>query len=198
MTPRKHGWNANLPTRWLTDATMIDLSGGAFATHARALMYGIEHENDGFIPTKVLRLLVPHDAQSSDVTAELVDAKLWRATGSGFQIVHWAETQTTRAQAERTRKQNRDRQREFQARRKAESESGVSNALVTQPAEMRPDQTSSDQVKPVSTSSSDELVTDWEVAAIPVESSFDPGYCSRHGGPWPCREQSPDCVLSST
>lgn len=101
--------------RWLTDPAMMDLSGDAFATHVRGLMYGVEHESDGLIPAKALRLLLPDGAEAFRVTAELVEAGLWGLGETGFQIVAWSETQTTRTEMERTRKQNAERQRRHRA-----------------------------------------------------------------------------------
>ena len=49
------------------------------------------------------------------VTAELVEAGLWGLGETGFQIVAWSETQTTRTEMERTRKQNAERQRRHRA-----------------------------------------------------------------------------------
>ena len=190
MAEKKRGWNANLPTRWLTDPTIADLSGGAFTTHARALMMGVEHESDGAIPTKALRLLVPIDADASEVVAELIEAGLWEQTDSGFQIARWAETQTTRAEAQRTRRLNADRQRRFQDNKR------VDNALVTQPPEIRQDQARTDQDsqdESASNTTESEPVVKWPVAVIPT----DPGYCSTHGLPWPCRRASPDCEHQS-
>ncbi|UJP10635.1 hypothetical protein L2X99_02880 [Microbacterium sp. KUDC0406] len=139
----KRGWNASLPTRWLTDPTMADLSACEFATHARALMFGIEHETDGLIPTKALRLLLPADCALDEVVAGLIENAVWTTTATGFQIVDWAETQTTKAQMERTRKQGRERQRKFQANLKAEAQAanGVSDASVARTPEIRQDQT---------------------------------------------------------
>lgn len=146
----KRGWNASLPTRWLTDPTMADLSACEFATHARALMFGIEHETDGLIPTKALRLLAPPDCALDEVVAGLIESAVWTTTATGFQIVDWAETQTTKAQMERTRKQGRERQRKFQANLRAEAQeaNGVTDASVTRTPEIRPDQTKPAQTKP--------------------------------------------------
>lgn len=111
---KRSGWRANLPTRWLTDPVFMDLSACALGTHCRALMFGIEHENDGAIPRGALRLLLPHDCEVENVLRELVESGLWVPTETGHQIVGWGETQTTKAEMERTRKQNAERQRRFQ------------------------------------------------------------------------------------
>ena len=204
MTSKRRGWNANIPTRWITEPAIRDLSGDALATHVIALAYGVEHETDGAIPTSALRWLVPPGVDTAPVTAELVAAGLWATTADGFQIVDWSATQTTRAEAERTRKQNRDRQRDYQKRQKEQpTGSRVSNALVTQPPEIRQDQANTDQTSTGQDEgeawdggninhSTGEIageperfpqhsptaggITSWPVAAIPA----DPGYCE-HG-----------------
>jgi hypothetical protein len=202
VTAKRRGWNANLPTRWLTEPAIRDLSGDALATHVMALIYGIEHENDGAIATGALRWLLPPNSDAASVTAELVTAGLWDATAEGFQIVNWSATQTTRAEMERTRKQNRDRQRQFQKRQKEaaegaaaenpDSDSRMTNALVTQPPEISTDQARTDKA---STDEGTAEVTDWYTAPIPgSEPRRQVPYCEVHG--LECDLDRDDCEWS--
>lgn len=171
MTTKRRGWNANLPTRWLTDPAIRDLTGDALATHVMGLVYGVEHETDGAIPTGALRWIIPPQGDGASITAELVTADLWDVTADGFQIIGWSTTQTTRAEMERTRKQNRERQSEYQKRLKAASQdtdttdSRMTNALVTQPPEIRQDQANTEQ--PSTAVEEPAVATDWFTVPIP-------------------------------
>jgi len=166
--------NANLPVRWLTDPIMLSLSDAATATYHRSLMFGVHHENDGAIDRKALRLLVSPDADPHEVTAELVEAGLWTVTDTGYQVERWDESQTTSVEAEKQRagwRKRKNDQRKREAEQVVTRDTNVNHVGVTQPPQIRSDQTSSDQAMTTEKESEALRVLDWEVVQPPVGES---------------------------
>lgn len=103
----RHGFNANIPSRWFTDPVMRSLSCGAWGLHVWALVWCTAQENDGQIPESFLGFVAGPmltAEQAEDAAAELVEARVWKFSESGgLQIVDWSASQTPAAEIDAMR-----------------------------------------------------------------------------------------------
>lgn len=96
---------------------VLNLSDEAVALWVRAGSYCCQHLTDGFVSSKILRVLGEEKAAS-----ELVDSGLWKEIKTGYKFHDWAEYQETSDAVKERRKQARDRMRKVRERRKSSSE----------------------------------------------------------------------------
>ncbi|PPH95691.1 hypothetical protein C5C56_16100 [Rathayibacter sp. AY1D1] len=108
--------DARLPSRWQTDPDRVGLSDAAWRIYSWALMWSAEQWTDGRVPTAAVRMFPVDEGRSrAAVIDELVEAKLWRVTKVGWQILRWEATQTTANEHETRRQQWRDSKRRKRA-----------------------------------------------------------------------------------
>lgn len=94
----RNGWQANLPPRWLNDATYRSLSPSAWALFTWTLVWGVNQENDGNVTTRDLPFIAApmlSRTESDEAAAELVEAGLWDVTDEGFVVAEWSRSQVT-------------------------------------------------------------------------------------------------------
>jgi hypothetical protein len=120
--------DSRLPSRWLHDPRIDQVSDHAWRMYTYSLMLANEQQSDGYIAPTQLRFLHPQGANTAWV-AELLGLDLWRTDGDGFRVQRWAETQTTAAALAIQRERSRETSRAHRARK-----SGASNPTpVTTP-----------------------------------------------------------------
>lgn len=96
----RHGWNGNLPTRWLADMTMRSLSAEAFSLHCWAIIASMANESDGRLgDLRAVRFIAGSMLSASGAetaAAELIDTGVWLLDSGGIHWVsNWAESQVT-------------------------------------------------------------------------------------------------------
>lgn len=105
--------DARLPSRWLTDPDLDNLSDRAWRTWTNCLMWSAGVGSDGRLPAKSLRFLYA-DGVDADTATELVTAGLWAVTDDGsYQVVEWAPVQSLAAVVQKQREDNRLRQQRY-------------------------------------------------------------------------------------
>ncbi len=104
--------DSRLPGRWLTDIKFQTLSDRAWRTWCGALLWSNEQGTDGAIPSLAMKYLHPNGVDDA-TRLELIEAKLWRHTKAGIQVVDWAGStgQSAAADIAAQRENNRMRQR---------------------------------------------------------------------------------------
>ncbi len=114
--------DARYPERWLNDRRFLHLPDDVFRTFVVALTMCVSNRAEGHVsPDDLHHLRRPLEHGSTLVIAGLWDVE---PDGTGWQIVDYVGTQTTRAEleaADAARKRERERKAE-QRRRKAEEE----------------------------------------------------------------------------
>lgn len=96
---------------------VLNLSDSAVALWTRAGAYCCQHLTDGFVSSKILRVLGEENA-----ALELVDSGLWRELKTGFKFHDWDEYQETSEVVKTRRKQARERMQRVRAARKSSPE----------------------------------------------------------------------------
>jgi len=108
--------SADLPQNWLHDPKYWLLSSEAWRLHTHGLMWCIGR-TDGEVPTEMLTLLLPgSDEDRSDALKELLTAKHWTPTSTGWRIQDWTDTQSTVKQINDGRRANATRQAQWRKR----------------------------------------------------------------------------------
>ena len=93
----------------LDEPFLLPLSRGSVLLHLEALAYSNRYAVDGVIHRAALRKLTTEPDPEAAV-AELVDAGLWEATASGWQLVWLLDDQPTSREIHTAREQARTRQ----------------------------------------------------------------------------------------
>jgi hypothetical protein len=115
--------DARIPERWLNDRRLLLLSDAAFRLHITGLVWAVSNRTEGVIDEADLPLVPRVDP---GLTAELEKVGLWEREGSGWVLVEFDNTQTSRAQLEgldHRRKQDRERAKRYRDNRKTPSDS---------------------------------------------------------------------------
>lgn len=110
--------DARFPDRWLTERRIVRLSDAAFRLHVTALAWSASNRTDGYLEPEDVGLIHGVNALKA---AELVSAGLWEDAGNAWQILGFADTQSTRAQLEgldEVRRKDRERKAAERARKK--------------------------------------------------------------------------------
>lgn len=114
--------DARFPDRWLNDRRILRLSPEHFRAFVLSLTWTVSNRTDGRVEVEDLDMM---PACSVDTAAALVDAGLWEPAddGTGWQIVDFLSTQTSRAQLEGLelkKRQDADRAKNYRQRKKGD------------------------------------------------------------------------------
>lgn len=156
-----------MPSRWLHDRSMEDLSDKAFRVFANSLMLSNEQGTDGDLLTRDLRLLHPEGVDVA-TASELVAAGKWESTVTGYVVRDWSVTQSLAADVERKRELGRERQRKRRNAENTGDSEGVTRDVtqdVTRERSLGQDRTGSSgsELKLVPTGKSQtEMAADWD------------------------------------
>jgi hypothetical protein len=124
--------DARMPGSWLYDPVLDALSDRAWRTFVGSLMWSAEQGTEGDLPARSLRLLHP-DGIADVIADELVTAKRWGRTSTGFKVLDWTKTQSRAADVERQRSRNRRNTQAFRDRQRGIEHDGsrVSDDVIT-------------------------------------------------------------------
>lgn len=86
-----------LDERWREQPAVSGLSATAFRTYVDSLLYVVERELDGRLPTSAL------GARARRAAPELLEAGLWRLDGDGWLVVQWERHGASRAARDKAR-----------------------------------------------------------------------------------------------
>lgn len=132
--------DCRMPERWLSDRRVLRLSGDAFKLLGIAMMFSVANRTDGEIHDDDVPLLPAVDAA---YFAELESNDLVECTPTGWFLLDFAATQTSRQELEKN-EESRRLDRERKARERAEkaaakvADSGQSPGPSTGPSAGRP------------------------------------------------------------
>jgi hypothetical protein len=114
--------DARYPEAWLNDRRIVRLSDAAHRLFVASLAWCASNRTDGAIDHEDLGFIHGVDSRKA---ADLVAAGLWRELPTGWQVVDYEKTQTTRAQLDgldRKRHQDRERKARERARKRGAPE----------------------------------------------------------------------------
>lgn len=106
--------DARFPERYLSDRRVLRLDAEEFRAWTLATLWSVSNRTDGQIDVRDVDLIPALDVGIAEV---LVDAGLWANTSSGWSIVDFAQTQTSRHELE-VLENARRRDREKKARQR--------------------------------------------------------------------------------
>jgi hypothetical protein len=110
--------DTRLPSRWLLDPAMEQLSDRAWRTFTGSLMWSNEAGTDGFMPRRSLRYFHPEGVDSATL-GEILAAGLWVEDGQDLRVPDWEKNgQELRETVEARRAGNRQRNRSYRQRKK--------------------------------------------------------------------------------
>ncbi|MRX45325.1 hypothetical protein [Agromyces kandeliae] len=193
------GMNANLPLKWLSDGTIHGLTPLAWWLHSFGVIWSMQQESDGRIPTNALPVIEPYrtsPAARSKALRELAEKGLWTTNEGGYVIEGWADSQTTHAQMESKRaKWRRDKGSEPAASQPRESDStdGSTKGSATVPPELSKGRKGKDE------QAKDEQAKDEQRRADEFASEHDEAFATdpglRYLGDEPAFPTSPNAVV---
>jgi hypothetical protein len=116
--------DTRLPSRWLLDPAMEQLTDRAWRTFTGSLMWSNEAGTDGFMPRRSLRFFHPEGVDSATL-AEIMAAGLWVQEGNDLRVPDWEKNgQELREVVDGRRAGARERKRaERDRKKKAAAES---------------------------------------------------------------------------
>lgn len=123
--------DCRMPERWLSDRRLLRLSGDAFKLLGIAMMFSVANRTDGVIDDDDVALLPGVDGA---YFAELESNDLVECTPTGWFLLDFASTQTSREELEKN-EESRRLDRERKARERAEKaaaklpDDGLSSAV---------------------------------------------------------------------
>ncbi|WP_457098824.1 hypothetical protein [Microbacterium sp. P5_E9] len=186
--------------RWLNDRRVMTLSGDDFKSWVTAGAWMVENRTDGRITADDLEL-VPRFTPSS--IPRLVAAGLWVADGDSWVMTDYQETQTSRAEFE-VLANARKRDREKKARQRAVRAEDSAHVPGDSPGDGSRGSTQDRTGQDRTGQEEGELRTTenvnrhtGEVMNWPTAVPGDPGYCTKHGVPWPCARHDEGCERAS-
>ncbi|WP_100485999.1 hypothetical protein [Mycobacteroides abscessus] len=115
--------DARFPDRWLHDRRLNRLSDGHFRSYVLSLIYAVSNRTDGVVEPEDLSTIPKFAAGASKA---FVENELWRPRGTGWLIIDFESTQSSREAleaAEQARNQARAKDRARKARVRAEAKS---------------------------------------------------------------------------
>lgn len=137
--------DTRLPSRWLLEPTMEQLSDRAWRTFTGSLMWSNEAGTDGFMPRRSLRLFHPEGVDSATLD-ELLQSGLWVSEGSDLRVPDWEKKgQELRETVEARREGNRERQRMSRASKKKHKEVTVTRDVTRDVTDVEEDRTGKDR-----------------------------------------------------
>lgn len=197
------------PERWLLDRRFSRLPGDALAAYVCTGAWCASNRTEGAI----LRADLADVPRLTPSLADLLTrAGVLVVTPDGWQMIDYADTQTSRAEleaAEQARRHEREKKRRQRAHGRGDhtlctpDTCDLSRGTSRGTSQARTGQARTGQDHDASTRTREAgPTTDWPVAPIPADAvpvlvGADPGYCRTHGGVWPCRRDSRDCERSA-
>lgn len=108
--------NVDVPTHWLNDFKMQNISGDAYRFHINLLSLSLTNFSDGLIQTGTERMVFGY---RPELVEELLSVDLLEKHSDGFLLTKYAETQNSSARIKANLENRREADRLRQAKRRA-------------------------------------------------------------------------------